>query len=302
MVALGMLASGCGRQIDIARIMARNISYQITHPVQPAPVRLKPFGRDNPGIQAGWVGHSTVLLSFFGTQILTDPNFSKRIKIPRRIVGVPIEPEEIRDLDVILVSHAHFDHLDIPSLKRLPRQALLVIPKGCGDLVKGLGYPKIVELEWDQEIEAQGVKIKAIHPRHWGKRSPLDEKERGYNSYIISKGGRAVLFAGDTGYSKVFGNAGKEKKFSLAFFPISAYKPDWFQANHATPEQALQMFLESGADYMIPIHWGTFMLSLESLEDPVERLRAEAKRLKMEDRVIILKQGESFTLPEKTTD
>ena len=85
----------------------------------------------------------------------------------------------------------------------------------------------------------------------------------------------------------------------IAFFPITAYKPAWFQRNHATPEDALKMFLESGAKFMVPIHWGTFILSHEPLEEPLERLRAEAKRLGIEDRVVVLKHGESFTIPEE---
>ncbi len=292
-----MLTAGCSRQIDLARIVGKNVSYEIRHSVQPPAAKLKVFPRGNPGIHAGWVGHSTVLLSFYGTQILTDPNFSNRIKIARRVVGLPIEPEETKNLDLILISHAHYDHLDLASLKRLPREALLIVPQGCKALVEEAGFPQTVELGWNEVVEAHGLRIEAFRPAHWGQRSPWDDANRGYNSYIVSKNGNGILFAGDTGYSKIFEEKGKEKQLSLAFFPISAYKPDWFQANHATPEQALQMFLESGARFMIPIHRGTFILSHEPIQEPLERLKIEAKRLGIEDRVIILQQGESFTVP-----
>jgi L-ascorbate metabolism protein UlaG (beta-lactamase superfamily) len=295
---LGILAAGCSRNLDLAKIVAKNVSYEIRHAVQPPAAKLKVFSPDNPGIHAGWVGHSTVLLSFYGTQILTDPNFSNRIKIARRVVALPIEPEEIKELDLILISHAHYDHLDQPSLKRLPKKAFLIVPRGCKALVEGLGFSTVIEMGWNQVIEAHGLRIEAIHPAHWGRRSPWDEEDRGYNSYLISKDRKGILFAGDTGYSPIFAEKGKEQKLSLAFFPISAYKPDWFQANHATPEHALQMFLESGAQFMIPIHWGTFILSHEPLEEPIERLKAEGRRLKIEERVVILKQGESFTAPQ----
>jgi L-ascorbate metabolism protein UlaG (beta-lactamase superfamily) len=295
---LGMLTAGCSRQIDLAKIVGKNVSYEIRHSVQPPAAKLEVFPRGNPGIHAGWVGHSTVLISFYGTQILMDPNFSNRIKIARRVVGLPVEPEEIKDLDLILISHAHYDHLDLPSLKRLPREALLVVPQGCKALVEEAGFPRTVELGWNQVTEAYGLRIEAIRPAHWGVRSPWDDEDRGYNSYIVSKNGEGILFAGDTGYSKIFEEKGKGQQLSLAFFPISAYKPDWFQANHATPEQALQMFLESGARFMIPIHWGTFILSHEPIQEPLERLKIEAKRLGVEDRVVILRQGESFTIPE----
>jgi L-ascorbate metabolism protein UlaG (beta-lactamase superfamily) len=298
MAMLDLLAAGCSHQIDLAKIVTKNLAYEISHSVQPPAARLTVFPRENPGIHAGWVGHSTVLLSFYGTQILTDPNFSSRIKIARRVVGLPIEPEEIKDLDLILISHAHYDHLDLPSLKRLPREALLVVPRGCKALVEGTGFPRTIEIGWNQILEVHGLQIEAIRPAHWGRRNPWNDEDRGYNSYLLSKNGITILFAGDTGYSNIFGEKGKEQKLSLAFFPISAYKPDWFQANHATPEQALQMFLESGAQYMIPIHWGTFILSHEPLEEPLEKLKAEAGRLGIEERVIILKHGESFTVPK----
>jgi len=295
---LGMLVGGCDRQMDLAKIVAKNIAYEIHHPVQPPAAKLGGFPRGNPGIHAGWVGHSTVLLSFCGTQILTDPNFSSRIKIARRVVGLPIEPEEITDLDLILISHAHYDHLDLPSLKRLPKKAFLVVPRGCKSFVEDLGFSTVMEMGWNRVIEVHGLRIEAIRPAHWGRRTPLDGEDRGYNGYLISKDGRGILFAGDTGYSKMFAEKGREQNLSVAFFPISAYKPDWFRTNHATPEQALQMFLESGARFMVPIHWGTFILSHEPLEEPLEKLRVESRRLKIEERVIILKHGESFSVPE----
>ena len=293
-----ILLTGCSRNLDLAKVVAKNIAYEFRHPVQPPAAKLKVFPRDNPGIHVGWVGHSTVLLSFYGTQILTDPNFSNRIIIARRLVGLPVEPEEIKELDLILISHAHYDHLDRDSLKRLPKKALLIIPRGCKEFVEGLGFSRIMEMNWGQVLETQALRIEAIQPAHWGRRSPWDENDRGYNSYIISKNGKTVLFAGDTGYSKIFEEAGQKQNLSLAFFPITAYKPDWFRGNHASPEESLQMFLESGAQFMVPIHWGTFILSHEPLEEPLERLKTEARRLGVEDRVIILKHGESFTVPE----
>jgi len=298
MTILGMLALGCGRQIDLAKIVAKNIAYEIKHSVKPPAARLKVFPKRNPGIHAGWVGHSTVLFSFYGTQILTDPNFSRRIKIARRVVDLPIQAKEIGELDLVLITHAHYDHLDMASLKRLRKGTQLIVPHGCRALVEKLGFSKVIEMGWEQLVEVWGLQIEAFRPAHWGRRGPWDDQDRGYNSYLISKNGKAILFAGDTGYSTIFRQKGKKKKIDLALFPISAYKPDWFRQNHATPEEALQMFLESGARFMIPIHWGTFILSHEPLEEPLKRLKAEAKRLGMEERVVILHPGESFTLPE----
>jgi len=295
---LGIMLPGCGQQLDLLKIVGKNFVYEFRHPIQAPAAKLNPFPKGNPGTHVGWVGHSTVLMSFGGFAILTDPNFAKRVVISRRAVGLPIEPEEIKELDLILISHAHYDHLDLPSLKRLPKQALLVVPQGCQALIDGLGFSKVIEMKWNDVFQTQGLAIEAIQPAHWGKRSPFDNDHRGYNSYLLSQNGKRILFAGDTGYSKIFEVKGKEGIIDLAFLPISAYKPDWFCRNHASPEEALKMFLESRAKFMVPIHWGTFILSHEPLAEPPEKLKIEARRLGIEDRVITLKHGESFTVLE----
>jgi len=297
-VMVNLLMSGCGRYGDLAKIVAKNIAYEVSHPIQPPKAELKIPPRANPGIHVGWVGHSTFLISFYGTYLLTDPNFAERLFIARRVVGLPIKPEEIRELDIILVTHAHYDHFDVGSLKKLPKKSHLIIPRGSVDLVFKWPFLKVMEMSWEDRKEIQNVQIEAFRPAHWGQRSFLDNKERGYNSYLISKQGRHILFAGDTGYTPIFARKGKNIKIDLAFFPITAYKPDWFRRNHASPEEALQMFIECGAKFMIPMHWGTFILSHEPLSEPVERLKKEARRLGIDNRVIILEHGETFTFPD----
>jgi len=143
-----IFVNGCGRNLDLLKIVGKNIAYESWHPLLPPGSKLKAFPRDNPGIHVGWVGHSTVLLSFYGTLILTDPNFSHRIVIARRVVDLPIKPDEIKELDFILVSHPHYDHLDLPSLKRLPKESSVIVPPGCRDLIDGLGFSKVVEMQW----------------------------------------------------------------------------------------------------------------------------------------------------------
>lgn len=295
------MLTGCGRYWDLSKIVAKNFAYEIQNPVQPPPSKLKMPHPGKPGdgeIFAGWVGHSTVLINFSGTAVLTDPNFSRRIKILRRAVALPVEPEEIGNLDLILISHAHYDHLDLPSLKRLPKDALLVIPPGCRDLVEGLGFAGVVELGWDERFRFRDLEVEAFRPAHWAKRSWFDDEVRGYNAYLLTKKGKTILFAGDTGYSQRFSEISKGRDFLVSFLPITAYRPDWFRRNHLTPEEALRIFQETQSQFMIPIHWGTFILSHEPIEEPIERLKTESMRLGLRDKVIILKHGESVVLPE----
>jgi L-ascorbate metabolism protein UlaG (beta-lactamase superfamily) len=301
MGVFAVMVTGCSRYWDLAKIGGRNLVYGLQNPVHSPAAKMKVPSSGNPEnhqIYAGWIGHSTVYLSFAGTQVLTDPNFSSRVKIARRLVGLPIEPEEIKNLQLILISHSHYDHLDLPSLKRLPKEALVVIPPGCRDLVEGLGFAGIVELGWNERFIFQDLEIEAFKPTHWGRRSPFDDKDRQYNAYFLTKEGKTILFAGDTGYSKSFAEKSGGRKILLSFLPITAYKPEWFRQNHTNPEEALQIFLETGSQFMIPIHWGTFILSHEPIDEPLKRLNKEAARLGIEKRVIILRHGESFTVPD----
>jgi len=303
-VIMGIFAfmvAGCGRYWDLARIAGSNFRYEIRNPVQPPAAKLKvPSSESLRGDQvyAGWIGHSTVLLSLSGTFVLTDPNFSSRIKIARRLVGLPVEPEEIQNLGLILISHAHYDHLDPASLKRLPKSAWVVAPPGCRSLIEGFGFAGIVELGWNERFQFRDIEIEAFQPAHWGKRSPFDDKDRGYNAYLLTANGQTVLFGGDTGYSSRFAEKTQGKEILLSFLPITAYSPEWFRRNHINPEEALRMFLETGAKFMVPIHWGTFILSHEPVDEPIARLKKEATRLNISDRIKILKHGESFAIPE----
>ena len=301
MGGLGLMLTACGRYWDLSKIVVKKFAYEIQNPVQPPASRLKMPLPGNPKGQeiiAGWVGHSTVLINLSGTTVLTDPNFSRRVKILRRVVDLPLKPEDIKGLHLILISHAHYDHLDLPSLKRLPKGAFLVIPPGCRDLVEGLGFAGVVELDWNERFRFQDLEVEAFQPAHWAKRSWFDDKVRGYNAYLLTKKGKTILFAGDTGYSQTFAEKSQGRELLISFLPITAYKPDWFRPNHLTPEGALQIFQETQSRFMIPIHWGTFILSHEPIDEPIERLKAEAIRLGIQDKVVILKHGESITVPE----
>lgn len=276
-----LAATGWIRRI----IPFRGIAHEIAHPISPA--RLKPdiSSMTDDRISAAWIGHATLLINLRGKWILTDPAFSERVGVEspwigvigqRRIIEPALPMEELPKLDIIAISHAHMDHMDIPALRRLPKDATLLVPTGLEDLTAGLGFSKIEEIKWGEEREIEGVKIYAFAARHWGERTPWEKKTRGYNSYVFSNGGKSLLFASDTSYTDVFGAVTKQRPVDAAVFNLGAYEPKWFRQAHATSEDVWRMFKQTGAKTLLPVHWGTFLISQETIDDPMLWLRAEA--------------------------
>lgn len=226
---------------------------------------------------ATWLGHASVLVKVAGKWILTDPVFSDRIgiKIGPFTLGVGrlapiVELSTLPTPDLILISHAHFDHLDQPTLARLAsRKTTVITASGTKGLIPG-GFARVIELPWSRSIRCAGVSIGAMTPAHWGARTVWD-RHRSYNSYIIEHQRARVLFAGDTAltpeYSKVNGA-------DLTIFGIGAYDP-WI-TNHATPEQAWAMHEQARGRFLLPVHHSTFKLSDEPGHEPLERLMAAA--------------------------
>lgn len=251
-----------------------------------------------------WVGHSTILINLFGTKILTDPVLGEKLGLrfagilhfgPKRFTPPALTSEEIGEVDIILLSHAHMDHVDLASLRQMARPLVHVITaKNTSRLVKGMPFGTVEELEPHQTTDAQGVTITAIPVRHWGNRFPWNT-DYGYNGYVIEKNGVRILYPGDTAYTSMAHIREKYGRIDLLFMPIGAYKPDSYQGAHCTPEQAWQMFKESGASWLVPIHWNTFVLSQEPVEEPILRLLAAAGTER--DKIVVEQQGETFSLP-----
>jgi L-ascorbate metabolism protein UlaG (beta-lactamase superfamily) len=242
--------------------------------------RLKPDLSDWNRLELGaaWMGHSTVLLRIGGQTILTDPVFSTRIGIgmglftagPARKIAPALSIEELPRLDLILISHAHFDHLDRPTLARLPKNVRVVTASQTRDLLDDLGFSEVTELHWGEQVKIGSLTIRAHEVRHWGARVFIDQ-HRGYNAYFIEADGRTVLYAADTAYGNHFHGAGR---VDLGIFNISAYNP--FIQAHATPEQVWQMAGDLPVEHLLAAHHSTFNLSHEPMEEPMRRLVAAA--------------------------
>jgi L-ascorbate metabolism protein UlaG (beta-lactamase superfamily) len=267
--------------------------------VDPAPVHPAPASWSTRDLNVAWIGHASVLVGFAGTMLLTDPAFFDRIGVqlggmttgPKRLVAAALAPDELPALDVVLVSHAHMDSLDLPSLAAVARTPVVIVPPRTGDLVAGLGFGRVVELGWGERVELGGVTIEAVEVQHWGKRWPW-ERWRGYNGYLLSKDGVRVLFASDTAYSAKLGRLGRARGITAAIIGNGAYDP-WIM-NHANPEQVWRMFVASGARYLLPIHWDTFRLGKEPIGDAMRRLLAAAGA--EADRVVVRRIGETWTM------
>jgi L-ascorbate metabolism protein UlaG (beta-lactamase superfamily) len=267
-------------------------------PIPAAPHRPEPGSWTDDRLTVAWLGHATVLLNFFGTWIITDPVLEERVGIgrgrvklgPRRLVKPALRARELPPLDVVLLSHAHMDHTDLGTLRSLPREVPVIVQESNRDLVRR--FRTVEELSWGETAAVDGVSVESVEAQHWGARMVTD-RHRGYGGYLLTKGGRTVLFAGDTAFTDAFDRLGARVKVDLAVLPIGAYDP-WI-ANHASPEQAWRMFRGLGAEYLLPVHHSTFRLSREPVEEPMERLLAAAGSER--GRVVASEVGATWTLP-----
>lgn len=263
--------------------------------------RLNPVAWPAGALTIANLGHSTLLIDYFGVRVISDPTFYDRVGLslglftvgPERHSKPPLAPNQIAPApDVILVTHAHMDHLDLPSLKALPRSAVVVACDRCSDLIAPLGFSDIRELRWGESTTIQGLKVTAMGAEHWGRRWPPFGKDRGFNSYVLEKNGHRMLLGCDSAMTDVFA-ALHDDPPEVAAFSIAAYDP-WIW-NHANPEQVWKMFQQTGSTWLVPIHWGTFKLSREPMEEPMQRLIAAAGPAA--DRIAIREIGVAWTLP-----
>ena len=248
-------------------------------------------------LAAAWLGHATVLLRIGDKTVLTDPVFSNRIGIglgmatggPARYIAPPVRLKQLPKLDLILISHAHFDHLDRPTLARLPRDIPVITANSTSDLLRDLGYLSVKELAWGQSARVGDLSILAHEVRHWGARTFLDS-HRGYNSYVLSAVGKRVLYGGDSADYRGFADVAP---VDLAIVGIGAYNP--YIRAHATPEQAWAMAMDAQARFVLPIHHSTFRLSHEPMDEPIARMLATAGDRSGD--VVIREVGQSWYEP-----
>ena len=266
---------------------------------------------------AAWLGHATVLINFSGINILTDPVLFPHIGVripflftigPKRLTAPALTVDALPRIDIVLLSHAHFDHLDWRTLNRLSRRrkaksefdrpVKVVTAPRTGDLLNWTHLHDITELRWNERASFQtpagAVDITAVPVKHWGARMQHDDY-RGYNAYLIERNNCRILFGGDTAFNDAFAELPKYGPIDLAIFSIAAYNP-WIRS-HCTPEEAVQMANDAGAKFIMPVHHQTFRLSFEPFREPIERFEAALRD--QPDRIALREIGETFVMPSR---
>ncbi len=294
-------------------------------PIAGSPEKAPVAGANETAIT--FIGHSSFLIQTGGRALLIDPVFATRLIVLRRQRRAGIRVADLPAIDAVLLTHAHMDHLNRPSLRAVTREMrrrglaapVAIVPNGVEDLVGDLGFARIETLKWwervnldlprderhgsriDPRQKARGIegtagslKITATPARHWGARM-FKDTHRGFGGYVIeAANGPAIYHSGDTAYFSGFSEIGRRLHPEIALLPIGAYFPDSYRSVHTSPEDALQAFEDLNADVMIPMHYGTFRLGREPMDEPLPRLMRAAERAGIGDRVAQLGEGESW--------
>jgi L-ascorbate metabolism protein UlaG (beta-lactamase superfamily) len=221
-----------------------------------------------------WVGHATYVLQIGGLTVLTDPVWSRKIPgVRARLTPVGVDFSALPRIDAVVISHNHYDHLDAPTIRRLPRDTPLLVPGNLAWWFRRRGFREVTELDWYESHRIGGVDIDFVPSHHWSRRTLTDSCRSLWGGWMFTAGDTRVYFAGDTGYGHYFGEIGaRYPGIDLALMPVGAYEPNWFMKPvHLNPDEAVRACLDLGATRMATMHWGTFLLSAEPLLAPVER-------------------------------
>jgi N-acyl-phosphatidylethanolamine-hydrolysing phospholipase D len=260
-----------------------------------------------------WIGHATTLVQLAGLNILTDPMFSERASPfsfigPQRKVPLNLTLPQLPHIDVVVISHNHYDHLDQASVEQLNRQAggppLFLVPLGVKAWMAGVGISNVREMDWWEHTRVGALEVDFVPAQHWSARGLTDRSETLWGGWVLQTAAGAtkpfsIYFAGDTGYSRDFQDIGRRfGSFDLALIPIGAYAPRWFmQGQHVDPAQAVQIHRDVHARRSIGIHWGSFELADDPLDEPPRLLAEESQKAGLESgEFTVLRHGETLKL------
>jgi L-ascorbate metabolism protein UlaG (beta-lactamase superfamily) len=274
-------------------------------PLVGEPRKLSSIG---PGATAiTFIGHSSFLVRMAGAAVLIDPVFATRLILLRRQRRAGVRVRELPNIDAVLLTHAHMDHLNRPSLRAVLREMrrrklpapVVVVPNGVEDLVDDLGFARVLPLEWWEAADIKGLRVTATPAKHWGARM-FKDTHRGFGGYALeTEASPRIYHSGDSAYFDGFAEIGRRLRPEIALLPIGAYFPDSYRSVHTSPEEALQAFLDLRARTMVPMHYNTFRLGREPMEEPLPRLLAASERAAVLDKIHPLAEGESLLISKE---
>ncbi len=259
-----------------------------------------------------WIGHATMLVRLGGANVLFDPVFSERASPvsfagPKRVVPLPIDIADLPQIDIVLISHNHYDHLDADSVKRIAAMShspRFLVPMGLKAWFAELGIARVDELDWWQQEQHGDLRITFVPVQHWSKRTLTDANKTLWGGWVVEGEGLSIIHTGDTGYSQDFRDIGERLgPFDMAFIPIGSYAPRWFMKTmHADVPEAVQIRSDLRAARAIGMHWGTFeSLADEPLDEPpIVLARQREQRGLAQEEFDVLKIGETRPLLKAT--
>ena len=245
-----------------------------------------------------WIGHSTFLIQMGGKNILTDPVWARRMGVQTRLTEPGIKIDQLPPIDVVIISHGHYDHLDFPSIRQLKGDPVFYVPIGLGKTFIKKGYGTVQEANWWDTLNYGGLSFHFVPAQHWTRRSVFDMNTSHWGGWVIESGNASetVYFVGDTGYFRGFRDIADKFDLNYVLMPIGAYEPEWFMASsHINPEDAIKAFLELEGNYFIPMHYGAYRLADDTGPEALERLLSEWSRRKLpKEQLKTLLIGETF--------
>ncbi|MFF2019863.1 MBL fold metallo-hydrolase [Paenibacillus sp. NPDC058177] len=278
------------------------------------PPRLSYLAENRLETSITWIGHSTFFIQYEGMNIITDPIWARRLGFEKRLGEPGMSLQDVPPIDMILISHSHYDHLHIASIRKLYGVGTtIVVPVGLKRKMVRKGFRSCVEMHWWQELTIGNIKLSFVPTQHWTRRTPFDTNTSHWGGFILepaqpekhpSEGGTRrelppnLYFAGDSGYFPGFKEIGRRFKIHIALMPIGAYEPEWFMTSqHVNPEEAMQAFLDVGAETMIPMHYGTFRLADDTAREALDRMEEARKGHGIsQERVRVLSYGETLVV------
>ncbi|MBT2291036.1 MBL fold metallo-hydrolase [Paenibacillus albidus] len=297
----------------------KDYSYRVPN----VPPRLSYLADNRLETTITWIGHSTFFLQYEGMNIITDPIWAGRLGVEKRIGPPGIPLAEMPPIDLILISHSHYDHLHIASIRKLYRaETRIVVPIGLKRKMLRKGFRNCEEMQWWEELTLSNIKLSFVPTQHWSRRTPFDTNTSHWGGYVLEPalpqnhpqadcGGEKrklppnLYFAGDSGYFPGFKEIGSRFKIHVALMPIGAYEPEWFMTSqHVNPEEAVQAFIDVGAELMIPMHFGTFRLADDTAREALDRMEiSRAGHGLAPERIRTLDYGETLIVhPEARSE